>query len=108
MSVSIRFRRCGKRGRPFFRIVVADSRSPRDGRFIETIGHYNPLTGVNSVNVRTERLVYWLGKGAQATDSVRAILKKKGIWKQVSETLIENRKQKKGAGLAPQTPMESD
>lgn len=108
MSVAIRFRKCGKKGKPFFRIVVADSRSPRDGRFIETIGNYNPLSEPENVNIKTERLIYWLDKGAQASKSLQAILKRKGIWKRVSETLVENRKQKRGADSAPQTPMEAD
>ena len=74
--VKIRLRRMGAKKAPFYRIVVADSRSPRDGRFIEEIGTYDPLSETNSLRVDTERANYWLANGAQPTDTVRALLKK--------------------------------
>ena len=77
--VKIRLRRLGAKKAPFYRIVVADSRYPRDGRFIEEIGTYNPLTDPASVDVNAERAQEWIKKGAQPTDTVRGILKKAGV-----------------------------
>ena len=77
--VKIRLRRMGAKKAPFYRIVVADSRYPRDGRFIEEIGTYNPLTDPASVNVNAERAQERIKKGAQPTDTVRGILKKAGV-----------------------------
>ncbi len=74
--VKIRLRRMGAKKAPYYRIVVADSRSPRDGRFIEEIGTYDPLSETNSLRVDTERAKYWIANGAQPTDTVRALLKK--------------------------------
>ena len=78
MSVKIRLKRMGMKKKPFYRVVVADIRSPRDGRFIEEIGYYNPLTQPAEINVDKERAQYWLGVGAQPTDTVRILLKKSG------------------------------
>ena len=76
MAVSIRLRREGTKNRPYYRIVVADSRSPRDGRFIEIIGTYDPKqTGQNS-SFSVERAEYWISKGAQPSDTVRSLIKK--------------------------------
>ena len=77
--VKIRLRRMGAKKAPFYRIVVADSRYPRDGRFIEEIGTYNPLTNPSTVNVDAARAPEWIKKGAQPTDTVRGILKKAGV-----------------------------
>ena len=77
--VKIRLRRLGAKKAPFYRIVVADSRYPRDGRFIEEIGTYNPLTDPATVNVDADRAQEWIKKGAQLTDTVRGILKKAGV-----------------------------
>ena len=74
--VKIRLRRMGAKKSPYYRIVVADSRSPRDGRFIEEIGTYDPLADANKLKVDTERAKYWIANGAQPTDTVRALLKK--------------------------------
>ena len=76
--VKIRLRRMGAKKAPFYRIVVADSRAPRDGRSIEEIGTYNPLTQPSTVTVDAERVAYWIGNGAQPTETVRALLKKAG------------------------------
>lgn len=77
--VKIRLRRLGAKKAPFYRIVVADSRYPRDGRFIEEIGTYNPLTDPATVSVDAERAQAWIKNGAQPTDTVRGILKKAGV-----------------------------
>ena len=74
MSVKIRLKRMGSKKRPFYRIVVADSRSPRDGRFIETVGTYNPLTEPEQVTLKEEAIMNWLSNGAQPSDTVRNIL----------------------------------
>jgi len=77
--VKIRLRRVGAKHRPSYRVVVADSRSPRDGRFIEIIGHYNPLTDPATVNINEEKALKWLKLGAQPTDTVHSLLRKSGI-----------------------------
>lgn len=77
--VKIRLRRMGAKKAPFYRIVVADSRYPRDGRFIEEIGTYNPMTAEAEVKVNTELAQKWIKNGAQPTDTVRDILKKAGV-----------------------------
>ena len=79
MAVKIRLRRMGAKKAPFYRIVVADSRYPRDGRFIEEIGHYNPLTDPVDLKVDVEKAQKWMQNGAQPTDTVKALLKKAGI-----------------------------
>ena len=77
--VKIRLRRMGAKKAPFYRVVVADSRYPRDGRFIEEIGYYNPVSDVDSLKINEERAKYWIGTGAQPTDTVRGLLKKGGV-----------------------------
>ena len=77
--VKIRLRRMGAKKAPYYRIVVADSRSPRDGRCIEEIGTYNPLTNPATVTVDVEKAQTWIKNGAQPTDTVRALLKKSNI-----------------------------
>ena len=77
--VKIRLRRVGAKKAPFYRVVVADSRYPRDGRFIEEIGTYNPLTNPSTVKIDAERAVEWIKKGAQPTDTVKVLLKKANI-----------------------------
>lgn len=74
--VKIRLRRMGAKKNPYYRIIVADSHSPRDGRFIEEIGTYDPLTTPAGVTVDADRAKYWLSNGAQPTETVRALLKK--------------------------------
>lgn len=85
MSVKIRLKRMGSKKRPFYRIVVADSRSPRDGRFIETVGTYNPLTEPEQVTLKEEAIMKWLSNGAQPSDTVRNILSKQGVMKKFHE-----------------------
>jgi small subunit ribosomal protein S16 len=79
MAVKIRLARHGSKGAPFYRIVVADSRSPRDGRFIDRIGTYNPRTEPSEIKVDAEKAREWLGKGAQPTDQVRNLFKVSGV-----------------------------
>ena len=79
MSVKIRLRRIGAKKRPFYRIVVADSRTARDGRIIEAIGYYDPLTDPPTMKIDDERAKLWLGRGAQPTDTAGALLKKLGL-----------------------------
>ena len=77
--VKIRLKRMGMKKKPFYRLVVTDSRNPRDGRFIEEIGYYNPVSEPVEMKIDGERAKYWLGVGAQPTDTVRALLKKGGV-----------------------------
>ena len=79
MAVKMRLRRMGAKKAPFYRVIVADSRSPRDGRFIEEIGYYNPMTNPAEIKIDAEKAKKWLGNGAQPTDTVKALLKKSGI-----------------------------
>ena len=79
MAVKIRLRRMGAKKAPFYRVVVADSRYPRDGRFIQEIGYYNPTTEPATVKIDAEAAKKWISNGAQPTDTVRDILKKQGV-----------------------------
>lgn len=90
MAVKLRLRRLGKKKQPIYKIVAADSRSPRDGKFIESIGLYNPLTHPSTLEIREDRALYWLNNGAQPTDTVRNLLSQKGV-------LLEKHLKKKGA-----------
>ena len=77
--VRIRLRRTGKKGQPSYRVVVADSESPRDGRFIENIGHYNPRTEPPTISIQGDRALYWLSQGAQPSDAAARLLRKEGV-----------------------------
>jgi len=79
MAVKIRLTRLGKKKSPFYRVVVADARSPRDGRFIEELGYYDPTTNPATVKIDVEKAAEWVKNGAQPTDTVRALLKKSGL-----------------------------
>ena len=81
MAVKIRLKRVGAKKAPFYHVVIADSRSPRDGKFIEQIGTYNPLTDPAQINIDAEKANKWLKNGAQPTDTVRALLEKSEILK---------------------------
>lgn len=85
MAVKIRLKRMGSKRNPFYRMVVADSRSPRDGRYIEVVGTYNPLVNPALVTVKEEEILDWLSKGAQPSDTVRNILSREGIMKKHHE-----------------------
>ena len=80
MSVKIRLARHGAKKRPFYRIVVADNESPRDGRFLEVVGTYNPLTDPAQVELKSERVKHWMEQGAKPTDTVKSLLKKEGFF----------------------------
>ncbi len=80
MAVKLRLKRMGSKAKPFYRIVAADSRSPRDGRFIEVVGTYNPIAKSDQVTVDEEKALKWLGNGAQPTDTVKNLLSSQGIW----------------------------
>lgn len=79
MAVKLRLRRMGKKKQPIYKIVAADSRSPRDGKFIEAVGVYNPLTNPHSIELNEDRALYWLGVGAQPTSTVKSLLSQKGL-----------------------------
>ena len=79
MPAKIRLQRHGKKGQPFYHIVVADSRAPRDGKFIEKLGTYNPLTNPAQINIKFDRALYWYSVGAQPTDTARSLLSKTGV-----------------------------
>jgi len=80
----------GRRNRPFYRVVAADSRSPRDGKFIELIGHYDPLADPETISIDEEKALKWLRSGAQPTDTVRSLLSKLGIMDKVKPTSGQN------------------
>jgi small subunit ribosomal protein S16 len=85
LAVRIRLRRMGKKKSPFYRVVVTDIRSPRDGRFIEIIGTYDPRQNPAEIAIEEEKALYWLGKGATPSDTVRSLLSKIGIMKKFDE-----------------------
>ncbi len=82
MAVKLRLRREGTKKRPHYRVVAADSRSPRDGRFIEIIGEYHPLDDPSTIRIDEERAMHWLSVGAQPTDQVKQLLRIVGVWEQ--------------------------
>jgi len=86
MAVKLRLKRMGAKQRPFYRIVAADARSPRDGRFLETVGTYNPITNPAETKIDEEKAMYWLKNGAIPTETVRNILSKEGIMKKFAES----------------------
>lgn len=91
MAVKIRMRRMGSKRKPFYRLVVADSRTPRDGRFIEEVGYYNPLSNPKQIKIEEERVLDWLNKGAQPSDTVRSLLSNAGIMKKFHEAKLAAR-----------------
>ncbi len=86
MAVKIRLNRMGAKKDPFYRVVVADSRAPRDGRFIEILGNYDPSQQPAAVNLNEEKVLEWLNKGAQPTDTVKSLLNKQGIMAKFAES----------------------
>ncbi len=89
MAVKLRLKRMGSKQAPFYRIVAADSRSPRDGKFIENVGTYNPIKEDNNVTVNEEVALKWLNNGAQPTDTVRSLLSKQGVMKKFHESKMK-------------------
>ncbi len=90
--VRIRLRRVGRKKAPAYRIVVADSKSPRDGKFIEIIGQYAPRQATGGLNVNGDRAKYWLSVGAQPSDTARSLLRKAGVLKQIHEERLASRR----------------
>ena len=84
--VKIRLRRVGSKKKPSYRLVAADSRAPRDGAFIEIVGHYDPLTDPETLVINEEKVLYWLGQGAQPTDTAAKLITKAGIMDKFKET----------------------
>lgn len=82
MSVRIRLQRSGRKKHPFYRIVVADAYANRDGKFVERIGHYDPMSSNAPLVVDNDRALYWLQQGAQPSDTVKSLLQRAGVWKQ--------------------------
>jgi small subunit ribosomal protein S16 len=92
MAVKIRLTRMGSKKKPYYRINIADSRAPRDGRFIETVGTYNPLVAdENQVSLKEERILEWLANGAQPSDTVKNILSKAGVLKKFHEAKYKSK-----------------
>ena len=81
MAVRIRLARMGSKKKPFYRLVAADSEAPRDGKFIELLGYYDPMKDPAVIEVHEDKINFWLGKGARVSDSVRALLRKQGLLK---------------------------
>jgi len=95
MAVKLRLKRMGSKAKPFYRIVAADSRSPRDGKFLEVLGTYNPIKGSDVVTIKEDRVLYWLSVGAKPTDTVRNIFSHAGVMKKFADT--KNKPAKKAA-----------
>ena len=100
MSTRIRLRRMGSKGRPFYRVVVADQRSPRDGRFIENIGRYHPLNDPSLIEIDQDRALHWLRVGAQPSNQVRNLMQKTGIW----EAFVAERPKAAVVSTKPERP----
>lgn len=103
--VRIRLRRGGRKKAPVYRIVVADSQSPRDGKFIEIIGQYAPRQNEGGLTVDSDRALYWLGVGAQPSDTVRSLLRKAGVMKRKHEQMLAR---KQGAMAATAVPVREE
>jgi small subunit ribosomal protein S16 len=129
LAVKLRLRRIGKKKQPMYKVVAADSRAPRDGKFLESIGLYNPLTNPHTLEIKEDRVLYWLGVGAQPTDTVMSLLRQKGItlkrelkkkglseekineefenWSKLKEAKTKNKpKRKKGGAVSKEKPAE--
>ena len=94
MAVKLRLRRMGAKKKPFYRIIAADSRSPRDGRFIEEVGYYDPTKAPADINIKEEIALKWLNQGAQPTDTVRSLFSKAGIMKKFHESKTTKKESK--------------
>ena len=89
--VRLRLRRMGAKKAPFYRVVAADASSPRDGRFIEVLGHYNPTKNPQIIELKEDRVMYWLGVGAQPSETVRSLFRKKGMLQKAHEARLAAR-----------------
>ena len=94
MAVKLRLRRMGAKKKPFYRVIAADSRSPRDGRFIEEVGYYDPTKVPAEINIKEEVALKWLNQGAQPTDTVRSLFSKAGIMKKFHESKMTKKESK--------------
>src|SRR6478672_483491 len=104
MATRIRLRRMGAKKRPFYRVVVADQRSPRDGRFIEAIGKYHPLEDPSLIEIDEERALEWLKKGAQPSEAVQNLMTKVGIWEKFEAERPQAKKPAAKKAPTPKTP----
>ena len=100
MAVKIRLRRTGRKKAPQYRIVVADSRSPRNGKFIELVGQYAPRQGENAIDLKVDRVNHWLDNGAQPTDTVRSLLRRAGVLKQRHEARLASKLQSRAVPVS--------
>ena len=108
MAVRIRLRRVGRKKAPAYRIIVADSKSPRDGKFIEIIGQYAPRSPQNALSVQADRANYWLDVGAQPSDPVRSLLRKAGVLKARHEARLASKLQANAVPVAERGDAEPD
>ncbi len=106
MAVKIRLRRTGSKGRPSYRVVVADERASRKGSIIETVGNYDPLVEPTSFKVDKERVLEWIKKGAQCSDTVRKLLGKAGVLKAIDFSSYKKRAPRKAEGAKEEKPAE--
>jgi small subunit ribosomal protein S16 len=106
MAVRIRLRRVGRKKAPVYRIVVADSKSPRDGKFIEIVGQYAPRETENSLNVNADRVNYWMDVGAQPSDTVRSLLRRAGVLKGRHEARLGDKLQRTAVPVTAAEPEE--
>lgn len=102
--VRIRLTRMGKKKQPFYRLVVADSRAPRDGKFIEILGYYNPLPEPPVIKVDEERALLWLERGAQPSDTAKSLLSKVGVWDKFCQMKEARKKAKVSGGVVSEGP----
>jgi small subunit ribosomal protein S16 len=107
MAVRIRLRRVGRKKAPVYRIVVADSKSPRDGKFIEIVGQYAPRETENSLSVNADRVNHWLDVGAQPSDTVRSLLRRAGVLKGRHEARLGDRLQRSAVPVAETAPADA-
>ena len=107
MAVRLRLRRIGKKKQPQYRLVAAESAGPRDGRFIEVIGHYNPRVHPSAMSVNEERALWWLQRGAQPSDTAKSILVKTGVWEKFSGEVAKYPQQPEAAPAAEDAEPES-
>ena len=99
MAVKLRLTRVGSKKNPIYRVVAADARSPRDGKFLEIVGQYQPRTGDKAINLDADRVNHWLNVGAQPTDTVRSLLRKAGVLKQRHESRLAEKLQGRAVPL---------
>ena len=95
MAVHIRLMRVGRKRQPYYRVVAADSRAPRDGRIIENLGNFDPAKEKGGLVINREKFVKWLKQGAETTDTIKSLLKKQGLWSSLSTEILAPKKPKK-------------